>query len=55
MPAYEQYTFNNYNLKNKISYSISEYGISLPSSANLIEDDVDYICTTFMEILENAL
>jgi perosamine synthetase len=23
MPAYEQYTFNNYNLKNKISYSIS--------------------------------
>jgi perosamine synthetase len=51
MPAYEQYSFNNYNLKNKTSYTVSEYGISLPSSANLTEDDIDYICDKFKNIL----
>lgn len=51
MPAYEQYSFNNYNLKNITSYTVSEYGISLPSSANLTEDDIDYICDKFKNIL----
>ena len=53
MPAYEHYSLNNYNLKNKTSYTLSEYGISLPSSANLIESDVEYICHKFIEILYN--
>jgi perosamine synthetase len=53
MPAYEHYSLNNYNLKNKTSYTLSEYGISLPSSANLIENDVEYICHKFIEILYN--
>lgn len=53
MPAYEEYSLNNYNLKNKTSYTLSEYGISLPSSANLIENDIDYICQKFIKILFN--
>lgn len=53
MPAYDQYSFNNYNLKNKTSYTISEYGISLPSSANLTEDDVEFICENFIRIINN--
>ena len=53
MPAYYNYSLNNYNLKNKISYTLSEYGISLPSSANLIENDVEYICHKFIQILFN--
>jgi perosamine synthetase len=53
MPAYEHYSLNNYNLKNKTSYTLSEYGISLPSSANLIENDVEYICHKFIQILIN--
>jgi len=53
MPAYEHYSLNNYNLKNKTSYTLSEYGISLPSSANLIENDIDYICKKFIKILFN--
>jgi perosamine synthetase len=51
MPAYEQYSINNYNLKNISSYTISEYGISLPSSANLTEEDVEYICDKFKNML----
>jgi perosamine synthetase len=53
MPAYEHYSLNNYNLKNKTSYTLSEYGISLPSSANLIENDIEYICQKFIKILFN--
>ena len=34
---------NNYNLKNNISYNLSEFGISLPSAANLSELDIDFI------------
>ena len=52
MPAYELYSVNNYNLKNNISYTISEYGISLPSSAILNEDDVEYICHKFIKFLK---
>lgn len=51
MPAYENFAHNNYNLKNNISYNLSEFGISLPSAANLSELDIDFICNAFKNIL----
>jgi perosamine synthetase len=53
MPAYENFSYNNYHEKNTNSYTLSQYGISLPSAANLTENDIDYICDKFIKILRN--
>ena len=37
----------------KISNKISKKGISLPSSVNLTEQEINYICSTLIEILGN--
>ena len=51
-PAYKEYTKGkNYRKLNSVSYQISEYGISLPYSLNLTEDEVDYVCKLFLKIL----
>ena len=55
MPAYENFSYNNYNKKNNNSYALSEYGISLPSSANLNENDIEYISNKFINILQNNI
>jgi perosamine synthetase len=51
MPAYEKFSHNYYHEKNKNSYQLSKYGISLPSAANLNEEDIEYICEKFKNIL----
>jgi perosamine synthetase len=51
MPAYENFSKNNYQEKNIISYSLSKFGISLPSAANLVEEDIEYICEKFKNLL----
>jgi len=52
MPAYAKYTCGkNMEEENPVSYTISPYGIGLPSSFSLTEDDVDYICKIFLKIL----
>ena len=53
MPAFKISSKKNYSKKNKISYTISEYGISLPSAASLTEIDIDYICNRFIELLNS--
>lgn len=52
MPAYEQYVQGK-NMKsiNPTSYNLSKYGISFPSSFKLTEEDVEYVCQAFKEIL----
>lgn len=53
-PAYKKYTQGkNYSKQNKISYDISPYGISLPYSLKLTEQDVDHVCKIFLKILAN--
>ena len=53
MPAFKNISKKNYKEKNKNSYTISEYGISLPSAANLTKIDIDYICNRFIELLNS--
>ena len=53
MPAYDNFSHNLYSKKNINAYALSEYGLSLPSAANLTENDVEYICNKFIEILIN--
>jgi perosamine synthetase len=55
MPAYESFSYNNYHEKNTNSYTLSQYGISLPSAANLTKDDIEYITNKFINILQNCL
>jgi len=52
MPAYSEYSHGK-NMKeiNPVSYDISPYGISFPSSFSLTEDDVDYVCNCLKKIL----
>lgn len=51
-PAYKPYTKGkNYRKLNPISYKVSAYGISLPYSLNLTEEEVDYVCKLFFKIL----
>ena len=40
--------------RNNVSYSISPYGINLPSGMNLNEEKVKYVCTALIEGLENS-
>ncbi|MEJ7861515.1 MAG: DegT/DnrJ/EryC1/StrS family aminotransferase [Pyrinomonadaceae bacterium] len=39
---------------NPVGYSISEYGINLPSGMNLTQDKVDYVCDSLINILDKA-
>tara|TARA_B110000003_G_scaffold276506_1_gene323395 strand:+ start:1915 stop:3048 length:1134 start_codon:yes stop_codon:yes gene_type:complete len=51
MPAFKDYHSPKYELENTNSYHISAYGVSLPSYANLEEEDVKYICGVFLKII----
>jgi len=52
-PAYGIYTNGeDYSLINPVSYEVSRYGISLPYSMRLTEDDVDYVCRALISVLE---
>jgi perosamine synthetase len=53
MPAFINISKKKYGKKNINSYTISEYGISLPSAANLTKLDIDYICNRFIELLNS--
>jgi perosamine synthetase len=37
--------------RNRVAYSITPYGINLPSGLNLTEQDVAYVCETFKAVL----
>ncbi len=54
MEAFKKYT-NGVNMmeKNKVTYGLADYGICLPNGNNLVEEDVDYICKAFSNILNN--
>ena len=52
MPAYAEYCRGKDMKKiNPVSYEISPYGISFPSSFSLTKSDVDYICDCLKKIL----
>ena len=52
MPAYEQFVMGKDMSKiNSISYILSPYGISFPSAAIITEAQIDFVCDTFIEIL----
>jgi perosamine synthetase len=53
MPAFINISKKKHSKKNINSYTISEYGISLPSAANLTKLDIDYICNRFIELLNS--
>lgn len=55
-PAYRKYTQGrDYANLNPVAYGTSRYGLSLPYAMRLTEEDVDYVCETFVEVLENNL
>ncbi len=52
LPAYQKYeTAQIAKHQNSASYSLSEYGINLPSAMNLTREQVKYVCDTFQSIL----
>ncbi len=52
MPAFSKYC-NGKDMKkiNSVSYEISPYGISFPSAMTITEEEVDYVCNVFKDIL----
>lgn len=40
--------------RNTVSYSISPYGINLPSGMNMSEERVKYVCGALQEVMENS-
>lgn len=53
LPAYEQAEQSQWaQQRNRISYQISPYGINLPSSLNLMEQQVQYVCESLKVILK---
>ena len=53
LPAYEQAEqARRARQRNLISYQISPYGINLPSSLNLMEQQVQYVCESLKVILQ---
>jgi len=51
MPAYAKYVAGRDMKKvNPISYGISSYGISFPSSFALREEEIDYVCDVFLKM-----
>lgn len=42
-----------HQFKNPVSEKVAKYGISLPSAANLVEKDIDYVCETLSKIIYN--
>lgn len=56
MPPFKPFVKDkNMALKNPVSYQLSEYGVCLPNGNNISKEDVERICTTFREVLANAL
>lgn len=54
LPAYRDLPQSGHaRQKNKVAYTVSSRGINLPSGMNLDENDVDYICSTLLSILEH--
>lgn len=53
LPAYEKTEHSQRTqLRNRVSYQISPYGINLPSGLNLTEKMVQYVCDALKVILE---
>jgi perosamine synthetase len=53
LPAYEHSEQSRLaQLRNPVSYQISPYGVNLPSSLNLTEDKVQYVCDALKVILQ---
>ena len=50
LPAFAPYLPNNFK-KNKTAYSLSNKGICLPSSLNLSEAQINFICATLKDII----
>lgn len=40
------------NAHNRVAYSLSKFGINLPCSLTMIEDEVDYVCKCLIKILD---
>jgi len=54
MPSFKAYCSDkDMERANPVSYSISPYGICLPSAMSLEKDDVDYVCGCFKEIFRS--
>lgn len=52
MPPYRQYVRGRkIRSENKVTYTISPYGINLPCAFNISEDDVDHVCDTLRQVL----
>ena len=52
MPPFQSYCRGRRMAQaNPVTYRLSRYGVCLPSAASLTEDDVDYVCRQFIEIL----
>jgi len=53
MEPYKKYIEKDVDIKkkNKVAYSISPYGICLPSAMKITEEDVNYVCKSFKKIL----
>lgn len=40
--------------RNPVGHALSPYGVNLPSGLQLTRDDVEYVCRTLMELLDQA-
>jgi len=55
LPAYREHPqAREAAARNKVSYSLSPYGINLPSGLNLTDAMIDQVCSTIKSILRNA-
>lgn len=48
MPAYGSQDLSD---KNRVAYDITRYGVNLPSSMKMTENDIEYICRCYKDIL----
>jgi len=54
MPPFQEYIVGKKMADlNPVSYNLSKYGICLPNGNNLTVGDVNYICSTFKDILSS--
>jgi perosamine synthetase len=55
IPAYKNHEeATKAQKRNRVSYTISPYGINLPSGMNLSEETVEYVCSALKEGIENS-
>ena len=54
IPAYKDHKgIKMAQKRNTVSYSISPYGVNLPSGMNMTEEKVEYVCNTLKSILHD--